>query len=448
MKISLSLGVTTAFALVVAWSATEPRPTGLLIVTLDTTRADSLPVYGSHLLDTPALRALAESGVVFDHATTVAPLTLPAHSSVFTGLYPFRHGVRDNSDSLGRGPATLASILQERGFRTAASVGSILLQSDRGIARGFEIYRDRIGRSSDGRLRVRRPGNEVVDDAIAWLNTVGHERFFLWVHLYDIHQPYAPPEPFASRYPGMPYVGEVAFADSQIGRLLGALASRGLARRTVVIVAGDHGESLGEHGEAAHGLFVYDSVLRVPLLIKAPGIAARRVAQYVSLVDVLPTALDLLGVEPARGDGESLRPAIEGRTLPDRVLYAESMYPQQFGWSPLRAVRDGRFKFIEARRPELYDTEADPGELVNLIDRRPTLARALAEALDPAAAVRSRVTRIDEELRSRLVSLGYVATQPDARTSVPAAAADPKDHVAEFNQMTRRPLCCGTSPER
>jgi arylsulfatase A-like enzyme len=441
------LTVTTTFALAMTRFATPSQPTGLVIVTLDTTRADCLPVYGSPAVDTPALNALAANSIVFDRATTVAPLTLPAHSSLFTGLYPFHHGVRDNGDSLGAVPATLASILRANGFRTGASVGSIILLTDRGIGRGFDTYHDEIGRSRDGRPRGHRPGNEVVDDAIAWLSTVRSERFFLWVHLYDVHQPYDPPEPYASKYPGMPYLSEIAFADAQVGRLLRALDARGLARRTAVIVAGDHGESLGEHGEEAHGLFVYDSVLRVPLIIHAPGLALRRVTEPVSLVDIMPTALDLLGLHSAQLDGVSLRRAMLGRHMPERTLYAESMYPQRFGWSGLRSMRDGRFKFIDAPRPELYDTDADPGETTNLIEERATVARALVAQLTSAAS-RSDSSPIDESVRARLASLGYVSPAQAPGSTRPAMTADPKDHVVDYNEKMRSGLCHGNCDGR
>jgi len=422
---------------------TTPRVTGVVIVTLDTTRADRLPAYGFGGVDTPALDSLARRGVVFERAMSVAPLTLPAHASLFTGVYPPRHGVRDNADALSAARPTLASLLRAHGFRTAASVGSIVLTADRGLGRGFDAYCDDIGRTSEGRLRAQRPGNEVMDDALAWLKTVGHQPFFLWVHLYDVHQPYAPPEPYGTRYREMPYLGEIAFADEQIGRLLRALDSHALTDRTAVVVAGDHGESLGDHGEEAHGLFIYESVLHVPLIVSAPGIRPRRVAAPVSSVDLTPTVLELTGIEAGDMDGISLRRLlIAGGAASERSIYAESMFPRRFGWSPLRAVRDGRFKFIDAPRPELYDLDADPEEQENLIAGRPAIAAALAAKLGPDTGVAHRAA-IDPSVGQRLASLGYVAPALAAppHTSASGRADDPKDHVEGYNQTMRKQAC-------
>jgi choline-sulfatase len=438
-------------AVVIAcWSCTArvpPRPTGFVIVTLDTTRADRLPAYGFRGVETPALDALAKDGVVFERATTVAPLTLPAHSSLFTGLYPPRHGVRDNAGSLAEPYPTLAGVLASHGFRTAAFVGSVVLSADRGIARGFQIFRDEMKDPASGAPRRRRPGNEVVDEATAWLQTIGDRPFLLWVHLYDVHQPYAPPEPFATRYAADPYAGEIAFADTQMARLVAALGSRGLTRRTAMIVAGDHGESLGEHGEDAHGLFVYQSTLHVPLIVSGPGFAIRRVAEPVSLVDVMPTVLDLAGVPSADSDGVSLTRAVSGRRLPERTIYAESFFPRRFGWSELRSIRDGRFKLIAAPRPELYDLDADPFEQQNLYRERSILARALEARLTPDSAAGPSIgaqMAVDASVRERLASLGYAsgaAPLSRATAAAQASSTDPKDHVAAYNENMRRATC-------
>jgi arylsulfatase A-like enzyme len=419
---------------------TQARPTGVVVITLDTTRADRLPPYGFASVETPALSGLAARGVVFERAMTVAPLTLPAHASLLTGVYPARHGVRDNSDRFASAQPTLADRLSSHGFRTAASVGSILLARDRGLGHGFQIYRDEIGRTSEGALRSRRPGNEVIDDAIAWLQTVGGEPFFLWVHLYDVHQPYASPEPYGSRYGQMPYLGEIAFADEQVGRLLLALDARGLTARTAIVVAGDHGESLGEHREEAHGLLLYEGTLHVPLIVSAPGLSPRRVASPVSLVDVAPTVLDFLGRPHADMDGISLRALMAGGAAPERSLYAESMFPRRFGWSPLRSIREGRFKFIEAPRPELYDLDLDPDEEHNLYGARPVLAKGLAatlgtpEAVAPAAAV-------DRSVAERIASLGYASPSMRAPADSAPRQDDPKDHVEAYNEIMRRTMC-------
>ena len=416
------------------------RPTGVVVITLDTTRADRLPPYGFSSVETPALSSLAARGILFERAMTVAPLTLPAHASLFTGVYPPRHGVRDNSDRFASEQPTLADRLSAAGFRTAASVGSVLLERDRGLDHGFQTYRDGIGRTSQGALRSQRPGNEVMDEAVAWLETVGREPFFLWVHLYDVHQPYAPPEPYASRYGQMPYLGEIAFADEQVGRLLRALDARGLTARTAIVVAGDHGESLGEHREEAHGLFLYEGALHVPLIVSAPALSPRRVASPVSLVDVAPTVLDLLGLPYAGMDGISLRALMAGAAAPERSLYAESMFPRRFGWSPLRSVREGRFKLIDAPRPELYDLDVDPDERHNLYSARPALVKGLAAKLAPSEAVAPGAA-IDRFVAERRASLGYASPSVRAPAGRPPGEDDPKDHIEAYNENMRRTSC-------
>jgi choline-sulfatase len=424
----------------------------VVIVTLDTTRADRLSPYGFMDVSMPAFERIAREGVLFDQATSVAPLTLPAHASLFTGLLPSVHGVRDNGDpALAAAHTTLAEVLSARGFRTGAFVGASVLEADRGLAQGFGIYRG--DASVDRRIleRRQRRADEVITDAIRWLDELGGSRFFLWAHLYDPHRPYDPPEPFRSRFVD-PYIGEIAFADSQVGRLLDALDNRALRERTIVIVAADHGESLGEHGEQDHGIFVYESVLRVPLMIRAPGVEPRRVGAIVRLTDVMPTVLDLLGFPAPEMDGVSLVDLVNGAS-PSLVAgrrdpleldaYAESFYPQRFGWSPLRALRVGRYKLIDAPRPELYDLERDLFEEHNLYDERRDTAVALRQRL---AAIERRSSQADAgirhersgslELRERLTALGYVGTPSTRETADGPDAPDPKDCIGAYN--TRR----------
>ena len=413
-----------------------PRPRGLVVVTLDTTRADRLPVYGFRGVATPALDRLSREGVVFDRAMTVAPLTLTAHTSLFTGLYPPAHGVRDNADApLDSAHATLAEMLHSSGFRTAAFVGSTVLGAGRGLARGFDLYID--GGSAAGAAPRRRPGNEVMDEAIAWLEARNAAPFFLWVHLYDVHAPQTLPDDFRRKY-GDSYEGAIAFVDLQIARLVDALDRGRRLDTTAVVVAGDHGESLGEHGEVEHGIFVYEGAVHVPLIARIPGVAPRRVSDVVSLVDVLPTIVDVFGIPPAKTDGVNLVPVLRGeRTLAPRDVYAESMYASRFGWSPLRMVRIGNLKFIDAPRPELYDLDVDPFEEDDLSRERPSVVaemRAAIAGIDdgvlPAATEQPASAQ-----RRALASVGYVS---GARTSAGAAALDPKDHIEEFNASRRR----------
>jgi arylsulfatase A-like enzyme len=424
-------------------SRTAP-PTNVLLVTLDTTRADRLSIYGFQTASMPAMERLAREGVVFQRATTVAPLTLPAHCSLLTGLYPLHHGVRDNADlPLDAAHPTLAQMLHDRGFRTAAFVASSVLASDRGVARGFDTYRDTRKTSDAGSsLDTRRPGNEVVDEALTWLT--GHEDrpFFAWVHLYDAHAPYRPPEPFRSRYAADPYEGGLAFADSQVNRLIEWLESQHQLDRTLVIVAGDHGEALGDHGELEHGMFLYESVMHVPLVMRVPGVAPRRIDGITSLVDVLPTVLGLLGLPAGAGDGLDLSRAIRrGEEPSDRVIYSESLYPRRFGWAALRAVRAGQIKFIEAPRPEVYDLNADAFEEHDLSHDRPDLVATMRARLEtlvhsaPPDRVEPQGARAaaPDELRA-LRSLGYVSSSR-ASSATAISAPDPKDYIQAYNKM-------------
>ena len=425
---------------------TITRPNALVIVTIDTVRADHLGAYGATAGRTPALDRLAAEGVVFEDATSVAPLTLPAHCSLFTGLLPPRHGVRDNADPpLDSSYETLAETLHRNGFRTAAFVSSVVLRGDRGLAQGFDLYGDAGARNVSGRPGLQRPANEVMDEALAWLSGRGDAPYFTWIHLYDAHAPYEPPSPYGEMYPGDPYAGEIAFVDSQIARLMDALDGLQLSDRTVVIVAGDHGESLGDHGEAGHGIFVYESVLRVPLIARVPRMAARRIPGVARLIDIAPTALELLGHGAPKVDGVSLVPLMSGTaTSLDLEAYSESLYPERFGLSPLRALHDGRYKLIEAPRSELYDLQSDPLEQHNLYEGRRALAAALAARLSTFGNGNGRedgaraTHQVGRETRERLAAIGYVSgPERHERARDIRSRADPKDHIARFSCLTR-----------
>jgi choline-sulfatase len=434
---TLIVGLLLAAVAAAVGSRHPTRPRAIVIVTLDTTRADSLPAYGFRGLGTPAIDGLAREGTTFENAASVAPLTLPAHTSLFTGVYPPRHGVRDNlSPPVDTAHATIAESLRDKGFRTAAFVGSAVLRRDRGLARGFDVYDD--GTPAGGLTPRRRSAREVVAAANAWLHSAGQDRIFLWVHLYDAHAPQTLPVEFRRDY-GDQYEGAIAYMDSQIARLLDALQQTRRLETTAIVLAADHGESLGDHGEREHGIFVYESVLRVPLIVRAPGVSPRRVADLASLVDVFPTVLDLIGHrDPAVIDGQSLLPAMRGQRLSERSVYAESMYPERFGWSPLRMVRDERFKFIEAPRPELYDLVADPFEQRNLAAQRAPVAAAMRRKLEesdrrsagPSALAAPDVLR-------ELAALGYVAPGPIRSVAGNSALLDPKDYIHVFNNTTR-----------
>ena len=411
----------------------------VVLITLDTTRADRLPPYGLMDVATPGLDRLAREGVLFQQALSVAPLTLPAHTSLLTGILPPGHGVRDNADELLASTFTpRAEVLHDRGFRTGAFVGSIVLNADRGLAQGFDRYSGVVDDGQPAAHRWQRRGDAVMADAIAWLDAIGDERFFMWTHLYDPHRPYEPPEPFRSRHSD-PYIGEIAFADSQIARLLDVLERRQLLDRTLIVVTADHGESLGDHGERDHGIFVYESVLRVPLIIRAPGGRPGRVDRVVRLIDVMPTVLDVLGLELPRMDGVSLRAALEGsQPPPDLDAYAESLYPRKFGWSPVRALRDGRFKLIDAPRPELYDLERDPFEEHNVYEQRPAIANGMSRRLNELAGPRvdpGPEAVASGELRERLAALGYVGSGASTRAQDFRDLPDAKDCIHQLSPL-------------
>jgi choline-sulfatase len=430
-----AIAVLTGLA-IFGWHALrDPRlPSNIVIVTLDTTRADRLSAYGYMDAVLPHLDRLAAEGVVFDQAISVAPLTLPAHASLFTGLLPPSHGVRENaSPPLGDAYVTLAEILRTRGFRTAAFVGSTVLDADRGLAQGFEHYS---GVAAGAPERRQRRADEVIGEATRWLEDVRGARFFLWAHLYDPHRPYDPPAPYQSMH--NPYLGEISFADSQIGRLLQALERERLLDQTIVIVAGDHGESLGDHGERDHGIFLYDSVLRVPFILRAPDLTPRRIGEVVRLTDVMPTVLELLGIPAPPTDGVSLVGLMRGTEQDlDLEAYAESQYPRHFGWSPLYTVRQGRYKFIEAPRPELYDLERDPFETRNIYGQHPSAVAALRrrvaalrqERAGPDSSESGSVA-VTQDVRRRLEALGYIAHAAGVPGVPDEALPDPKDCIA------------------
>ncbi|HEX2465656.1 MAG TPA: sulfatase, partial [Thermoanaerobaculia bacterium] len=367
-------------------------PANVLLVTLDTVRADRLGSYGYAGASTPALDGLAREGIRFSQAVATAPLTLPSHASILTGLFPPRHAVHQNgAAALPPTVPTLAEALHGHGYRTAAFVGSFVLDARFGLDRGFELYDDDIPRDPTTAvpgLEAERPGTQVVDRALSWLNADDQRPFFVWVHLYDAHAPYEPPEPYRSRFADRPYDGEIASVDAQVGRLLSYLDERGLAGDTIVAVAADHGEALGEHGELTHGLLLFEPTVRVPLLLRAPGRLPGGVVvgEPVGLADLAPTLAGLagvhLGLPSSSVDGRDLSASLAAGDEPPRVdLYAETEYPRLFGWSALAAIRRGHAKYVAAPTPRLFDLESDPGETSNTLqagDHRPA---ALAEAL-------------------------------------------------------------------
>ncbi|MBZ5640498.1 MAG: sulfatase-like hydrolase/transferase [Acidobacteriia bacterium] len=400
-------------------------PQSLVLITLDTTRADHLGCYGDLNAATPRLDRLAAEGALAMRAVATAPLTLPSHASILTSLYPPSHGVRDNADfRLPDRETTIAVHLKSRGYRTAAVIGSGVLAATQGLARGFDLYDEPRAKpvATAGLLydvAAERTAAEVSDAAIAALPRLAPGPFFLWVHYFDPHVEYRPPSPFRERFATSPYDGEIAYMDAEIGRLIDAMESRGLLARAVVAVVGDHGESLGEHGERTHGLLLYEGTLRVPLIVRYPGTvrAGLKLRGVVSGVDLSPTLLDLMGM-PAlpRAQGRSFAPALRGGAEAERgPVYSESLYGERaYGWAPLYALREGARKYVEAPEPEIYDLASDPGEARNLAVEAPgdvaafrDRLAALTSDLRPAAEGAAQV--MGEEQRARLLSLGYVS---------------------------------------
>jgi arylsulfatase A-like enzyme/Tfp pilus assembly protein PilF len=428
----------------------ESGPVNILLVSVDTLRADRLGSYEYTPGRTPAIDAVAARGVRFADASTVAPLTLPAHASLVTGTFPAYHGVRDNGGFyLDVDDLTLAEILQGVGYRTGAFVGAFVLDSRWGLDQGFDRYFDDfdLSTTSDGAMdAVQHRADVVVDRALEWLDREPEKPFFAWVHLYDPHTPYEAPAEFASRFPATvhgAYDAEIAWTDAQIGRLLTRLSSDGRLDQTLVVIVGDHGESLGEHREQQHGFFVYEATLRIPMIFAGPGVPTGVVPEPVRIVDVVPTVLDLVGVPISPVvQGRSLRPGMRGERL-DIVAFAETWYPRhRYGWSELMAIRDGRYKFILGPRRELYDVVKDPGETHDLsvsdartADAAERALRSMLADMTSRKAARGRQP-IDPDAEARLRALGYIGGAGARSDSDPSGPrSDPKDKIDLYNLL-------------
>jgi len=461
------LTIAAAVAAACGRSAVEraaPRP-NVLLVTIDTFRADRL---GAGV--TPALDRLAGSGVRFTNARTAVPLTLPSHTTILTGLLPTAHGVRENGlDALSAAHPTLARLLKAARYRTAAFVGAFVLDRRYGLAEGFDTYDDRIPRDprATERLEAERPASAVIDAALAWLEqspaTSNQQRapFFIWIHLYDPHAPYNPPAEFRARTTSA-YDGEIAYADSQISRVFTWLNDRGLTNETMIVVAGDHGEGLGDHGERTHGMLLYDSTLRVPLVISLPagltgrpgltgragltgrgGFAAGTRDEVVSLVDIAPTILRAAAVDvPGEMKGRSL--LAPGTSVAD--IYAETQYPRVAGWSPLQALTDGRWMAVRSSSAiELYDLRNDPHEERDVASAQTATAAAMAARIDAIhASGKTSKPTVAPDTQERLRALGYVASS--VQPAVGANATNPARMIERWNQFEEALSLLGDRP--
>jgi len=429
-------------AVLTVTSACHREPPNVLVVTFDTARWDHVGYATGQENLTPMVDALAARGTWFSTCITPQPLTLPAHTSIFTGLYPFHHGVRNNGTYIvPESEVTLAELFQEEGWATHAVISAFVLDSRFGLDQGFDTYDDDLSGGPKQKMFMFKEvkAEQTAARAVQWLQKErDRERpFFLWVHFFDPHADYEPPAEWAAKFPGNPYQGEISYADNSLGYILKELDDEQILENTVVVFTSDHGDGLGEHGESTHSLFIYESTTRVPLLFTGPRVpAGGRVDQLVRTIDIVPTVLELAGLKvPAGLDGASLVPVWEGHE-DRRTAYLETFVTRlNFGWSELRGMREAGAKVILAPRPEAYDLMADPEETRNLLEDGGTMSgtgrelmgdlRAIVEA-DPFARGEQQESELDHETRRKLASLGYVWGAPvDTGRELP----DPKDRL-------------------
>jgi arylsulfatase A-like enzyme/Tfp pilus assembly protein PilF len=454
----LAAGVVLALAAgVTLWLRSRPPRVSLLLFTLDTLRADHVGAYGHAGASTPALDGLAARGVRFASAQSAVPLTGPSHATIFTGVYPPEHGVRDNvAFPLGTRRPTLAALLKQRGYRTAAFVAAYPVARGFGFGQGFDEYSERFHEIPIPGQGAERPGNEVADEVVAWLGKQPAGPFFLWAHFYDPHAPYTPPEPYRERFAGRLYDGEIAFADAQVARILEALRAAGREDDTLVVAMADHGESLGEHSEQTHAILIYEASLRIPLILAGPGVPSGRVLEErVGTVDVLPTLLGLLGVSSPSGlEGRDLREAFDA-PLPAAPLYAESLFGRlNCRWASLRAVTHEGWKLIEGAGSELYDLAQDPGETRDRAAEEPERVARLRRLLSSAMARMApegdsaRPAALSPEQEQKLRSLGYVSGSGGGGALDQPGLPDPRTHVRLYERVQSAAQARGPSVER
>ncbi|MGC2151495.1 MAG: sulfatase-like hydrolase/transferase [Terriglobales bacterium] len=442
-------------------SATRAKQPNVILITLDTTRADRMGFLGSDRGLTPNLDVLAKQSVVFTRAYAQVPLTTPSHATLLTGTYPQFNRVEDLGTPLAKELPYLPDLLHQRGYHTAAFIGAeiLSLQLAPGFDRGFDLYDGHFRQRAPGQDRyttVERRAEDVANRAMGWLSHHQDGPFFIWLHFYDPHDPYDPPEPFKSHFASAPYDGEIAYTDSVVGSVMEVLQRHGLFEDSVIAVAADHGEAFGEHGEERHGIFLYDETIHVPLLLKLPGerFAGKRVEERVALADVAPSLLEAVGIAvPSAMQGRSLLPLVSvsnsaGKSSPgkkasaERPIYSETNYGDRtFGWAELRSWRDQKYLYVQAPKRELYDQAADPGAVHNVADRSSAIADTLNAQLD---SFRKRTSngqtappKLDPGQQEKLKALGYLPANGAAATSSKGPAIDPKDKIEVANKFHR-----------
>jgi len=421
------------FNLTFAFAYAADKQPNVLFIVLDTLRQDYLGCYGKKDILTPHIDSLAKNGVLFENAIAQVPLTFPSHVSFFTSTYPQYNNVRDNgTDFLDPSFITLAEVFKDAGYTTAAFVSSIVLEARYGLNQGFLTYDDKMPPETQKKIipgfEEERTAEKTTALAIEWLKQNQQKKFFLWVHYYDPHMPYQPPSPYKEMYSASPYAGEIAFADVYIGKLLAELKNLRLEENTLIVFCADHGESLGEHGEDTHAIFVYDATQKVPLIFCYPKMLpqGKRIKFQVRLLDIAPTILDILKIKkPAQFQGESLLGMMLGKEKKDFPAYCESYYAHRhYNWEPLVALRSPAYKYISSSHPELYDLTVDPQELNNILDKQPQIAKSLQKKLEKflkQTSSRKKALRkeIDRETQAKLLSLGYVSGKTKQKAAVP-----------------------------
>lgn len=426
----------------------------IILFTIDTLRADHLECYGYDKVKTPNINRLASEGILFEHNIVQTPLTLPSHSSILTGTHPLFHGIRDNAGFyLEENHITLAEVLKTKGYSTAAFVGAFVLDSRWGLDQGFDYYYDNFDLTKYKTISldsVQRRGDEVLSEACKWLENNSQNKFFAWIHLYDPHTPYDPPEPYRTQYSGRRfglYDGEIAYVDLLMGDFRNFMEEKNLLNKTLIIFTADHGESLGEHKENAHGFFIYDSDIRVPLIIRFPEnkFQGNMISNQVRSIDIMPTVLHLIGEKISENvQGESLLPLILGKRGGNALsAYSETYWPRyHYGWSELKSLRKGQYKFIDAPRPELYNILEDPGELNNLVNKKATLGhemkRELVALMDRYSAEgieEAGPKKIDNDSLVKLQALGYIGSFRASSKGKGEKLADPKDKIELYNEI-------------
>jgi arylsulfatase A-like enzyme/Flp pilus assembly protein TadD len=458
---ALAAAIVIAIALAAVFSlrgSRSPAEGPIILISIDTLRADRLPAYGYTKIRTPAIDALAADGVLFERAYAHVPQTLPAHASILTGLLPFEHGVRDNVGfAVKPNESMLQHALKAKGYATGGFVSAYVLRRETGIGAGFDVY-DSDFRSSSPELsigQVQRDGADTLERAQAWLSRLGSSKFFLFLHLYEPHVPYRPPARFASY---APYDGEIAYSDELVGRFIQTLKDRNLYESSTIVLLSDHGEGLGDHGELEHGLFIYDESIRIPFVVKpartggffgrfaSGGSGGRRVTNPVQQIDVAPTLGEAAGLTSPSSSrhGRSLWAVVLGAdpaTIDEAGIYSESFYARyHFGWSELQSLTDARYRFVKAPQQELYDLTNDPREKRNIVRDRPQAANAMRAAIErlSAGAGVDRPSVITAAEREQFQALGYVGMQADLGPDVKSESLpDPKDKVGTLERYRR-----------